>query len=239
MCAVSRVYLGKSPSRLPMYIDAKTEYSEAVYRKLCAFLLSKKPAPFLYRTLKRWFDLLTSAVLLILLSPVMVTVAIAVALSSEGPVFFRQTRIGKNQKPFVLYKFRTMTTDAPAEIPSDSFSDRKRYVTGVGRFLRRTSLDELPQLFSVFSGDMSLVGYRPLIAAESECHALREALGVYGQRPGMTGYAQLSGRDFVQPKNKALLDAYYVKNISFSFDLKLLFRTLFLAFFGKDNRDAE
>ena len=233
------LYLGRSPSRLPLYIEAERVYSEAVYRKLAASLSPKGRASVYTKVFKRFFDIVISGFLLVLLLPLFLVLALCVRLSSRGPVFFKQERIGRYGKPFICYKFRTMTTEAPSDLPSDSFFDRKRYVTAVGRFLRRTSLDELPQLFSVFTGKMSLVGYRPLIAKERDCHAMREKLLVYRQRPGMTGYAQLSGRDFVQAKNKALLDAYYVKNASFAFDLMLLFKTLFLAFFGKDNRDAE
>ena len=160
------------------------------------------------------------------------------ALSGEGTILFRQVRIGKGGKTFICYKFRTMTVDAPPSLPTGALPDRERYITPVGKVLRRFSLDELPQLFSVLLGDMSLVGYRPLVREDAVCHEWREKLGVYSMRPGMTGYAQLMGRDFVSDKNKALLDAYYVRNAGLFWDIRLLFQTIACALSGRGNRDA-
>ena len=221
-----------------MRIDCEKEYSPAVYEKLCAILSHKKRKPFYYPFVKRLFDIFLSLTLLILLAPLMGVIALAIKLTSKGPVLFRQIRIGKGGECFTCLKFRTMTADAPHDCPSGALRERERYITRVGAFLRRFSLDELPQLFSVLAGKMSLVGYRPLIPSESACHTMRQSLGVYVMRPGMTGYAQLSGRDRVLDKNKALLDAYYVRHASFSWDLELLCQTLISALVGRDNRDA-
>ena len=234
---MKRAYLGLSQTRQPMTIDCTREYSAAVYQRLSA-LFNKQNKRRLYPFFKRLFDLVTAAVLLVLFLPLMVLIAFSVGLSGEGSILFRQVRIGKDEKPFICYKFRTMIPDAPPSCPSESLADRERYITAVGRILRRYSLDELPQLFCVLKGDMSLVGYRPLVKEDADCHALRAAFGVYRMRPGMTGYAQLCGRDFVCAKNKALLDAYYQTRAGFFFDLRLLLQTVSKAVRASDNQDA-
>ena len=235
---MKRVYLGRSPSRQPMQIDCTKEYSPAVYERLSRSLGGGVRHSGVYLVGKRLFDLFGALVLLLVLSPVMIVIAIAVALSGKGNILFCQERIGKDGVPFICYKFRTMTVEAPSSCPSARLSNRERYITRVGKFLRRYSLDELPQLFSVVKGDMSLVGYRPLVKEDALCHAYRERLSVYVMRPGITGYAQLKGRDLVSDKNKAFLDAYYVKNASFGFDCFILFKTVAAVLVGRGNRDA-
>lgn len=182
-----------------------------------------------YGVLKRGLDILFSALLLVLLALPMLLVALLVALSSRGGVLFRQWRIGRDGVPFVCYKFRTMTADAPPNRPSASFFDVAQYVTPVGRFLRRTSLDELPQLFNVLSGRMSLVGPRPLIPEEGGIHRIRRENGVYAVRPGMTGLAQVSGRRALDDAEKAALDVLYVRRMSLWQDVRILGRTLLVA----------
>ena len=175
---------------------------------------------------KRLLDILFSALLLFLLALPMLLIALAVGLSSRGGPLFCQIRIGRQGKPFTCYKFRTMVRDAPPNRPTSDFSDASRYVTPIGRFLRRTSLDELPQLYNVLRGDMSLVGPRPLIGEEDEVHRLRTAGGVYRVRPGMTGLAQIHGRDRLGDGEKAAYDVRYVDTLSFGEDLRILAKTL-------------
>ena len=179
-----------------------------------------------YRFIKRSFDIFSSLFALILLSPVFLIVAILIKLESKGPIIFKQTRVGKNGKPFSCYKFRSMKITAPKNCPTNELGDNKDYVTRVGRFLRKVSIDELPQLWCCLIGTMSVIGYRPLIPNEQECNDMRERLGVFVMRPGITGYAQVVGRDDVYYKNKAILDAEYVKRASLWCDIKILFRTV-------------
>lgn len=186
-----------------------------------------------YLVWKRGMDILFSALLLIFLWIPMGVIALAVGLSSRGGVLFRQVRVGRNGEPFVCYKFRTMVAWAPSDCPTSELGDPTPYVTPVGRFLRRSSLDELPQLWNVLRGDMSLVGPRPLIPKEAEIHELRRRCGVYGIRPGMTGLAQVSGRDLICDREKLRLDARYLRRISFGEDVRILGKTLLHAFTGE------
>lgn len=180
-----------------------------------------------YRIVKRVLDVIFSALLLVLLALPMTVIALLVGISSDGDIFFRQRRVGRGEKLFVCYKFRTMTSDAPPNRPSADFPDVERYLTPIGRFLRNTSLDELPQLFNVLRGQMSLVGPRPLIGEEVQIHRLRQDWGVYEVRPGMTGLSQVNGRTSLSDFQKAAMDERYVKSMSLATDLKILWRTLF------------
>ena len=175
---------------------------------------------------KRLLDVLFSFLLLFFLALPMIAIACAVRFTSRGGAIFKQTRVGRNGEPFVCYKFRTMYSYAPKNRPTSEFTDAALYITPVGRFLRRTSLDELPQLFNVLKGDMSLIGPRPLIAEEEAVHRLRMERGIYDIRPGITGLAQISGRDLVSDREKAELDAKYVEGIGFATDFGILFKTL-------------
>ncbi len=183
---------------------------------------------------KRALDIIFSCLLLVLLSLPMALIGAAVALSSRGGALFRQERIGRGGKSFTCYKFRTMVCDAPPNRPTADFPDAAHYVTPIGRFLRRTSLDELPQLFNVLRGDMSLVGPRPLIGEEYEVHRMRHENGVYAVRPGMTGLAQIHGRDRLCNSEKATFDARYVKQISFRTDARIVGKTLRHVLTGED-----
>lgn len=178
-----------------------------------------------YGRAKRVLDVIFSALLLILLLLPMAVIGVAVALTSSGGMLFRQTRIGRNGVSFVCYKFRTMRRDAPKNRPTSAFPDAASYVTPIGRLLRKTSLDELPQLYNVLRGDMSLIGPRPLIGEEGEIHRLRMEAGVYRVRPGMTGLAQIMGRDCLGAREKAALDCRYVEELSFGRDLWILAKT--------------
>ena len=174
---------------------------------------------------KRMADIAFSAILLLLLAFPMLLIGLAVRISSRGPAVFRQIRVGRGGIPFVCFKFRTMYEDAPHDRPSGEMRDG-RYVTPLGRFLRRTSLDELPQLYNVLRGEMSLVGPRPIIPCEHEIHELRRRCGVEHLRPGMTGLAQIRGRDLLPNREKARLDYRYAKNASLAEDAGILLQTL-------------
>lgn len=179
-----------------------------------------------YRTVKRMLDLLSAFLLLVLLSLPLVFIACAVALDSRGGVFFRQVRVGRGGVPFVCIKFRTMYVTAPHDCPACALPEAEKQITRVGRFLRRTSLDELPQLWNVIKGDMSLVGPRPLIPAEGTIHRMREANGVYICRPGLSGLAQISGRNELLDWEKVACDRYYAEHMSFRLDVKILWYTV-------------
>lgn len=178
-----------------------------------------------YRFLKRMLDVLFSALLLVFLALPMACIALAVALSSRGGAIFRQERVGRNGKIFLCLKFRTMYETAPHDRPSAEMRDG-RYVTPIGRFLRKTSLDELPQLWNVLRGEMSLVGPRPLIPCEDEVHRLRRRCGVDRLRPGMTGLAQIRGRDLLEDREKARLDTRYARRASLFCDARIVGETL-------------
>lgn len=186
-----------------------------------------------YKYIKSVLDFVLSALgLIVLLLPIVVT-AIVVYVDDPGKVFFSQKRIGKNGKVFELYKFRTMKMDTPKYMATSSVDSPSRYITSVGRILRKFSLDEIPQLFNVLKGDMSLVGPRPLIPNEEEIHTMRKRFGVYTVRPGMTGLAQINGRDLVSPVDKVRWDVRYVERFGFLLDMKIAFATVPKIFGGE------
>ena len=206
--------------------DHAVKHSDTYYEEYIAQFEENTRKRYFFRFVKRAFDIVASLIMLILLSPLYLVLAIAVKLDSKGPVIFRQDRMGKDGKTFTCLKFRSMYTEAPHDLATSLFHDAKSYLTRVGRFMRKFSLDELPQIWCVFIGKMSFIGYRPLILNETECNDMRRRLGVFKMRPGISGYAQVSGRDDLYYKNKALLDAEYVKHASIWFDIKLFFRTI-------------
>ena len=222
----------------PETIDYRIKYSDASYEEYISNFKPNTKRRLFYRFIKRATDIVVSMLALTVLSPVFLILAIIIKLDSKGPVFFRQTRIGKGGKPFICYKFRSMKITAPAYCPTSDFEDSDQHVTKIGKLIRRLSIDELPQLYCCLIGTMSLIGYRPLIPEESECNEMREKLGVFTFRPGITGYAQVVGRDEVYHKNKAILDAEYVKRASLMFDLKLIFQTVAVVLKKDGNRDA-
>ena len=186
-----------------------------------------------YLTVKRILDIIVSfCALLILLVPIMV-IALLIKIESPGPAIFRQKRMGKGGKPFVMYKFRTMRMDAPHEMATRDFADADKYITNVGAVLRRTSLDELPQLLNVLLGSMSLVGYRPVCLTETDLNDLRMRRGVFTLKPGITGLAQISGRDELTMEEKVLLDVKYVRECSAKLDLWCLFKTVSVVVTGE------
>ncbi len=175
--------------------------------------------------MKRLIDFLVGFFGLIILSPVFLAVALAILITDGSPVVFKQDRVGKGNKLFKIYKFRTMRNDTGdrATVDIENLDDA---TTKIGKILRKTSLDELPQFVNLVNGTMSLVGPRPLIPAEDEIRKLREEYGVYNVLPGITGWAQVNGRDDVSIEEKALLDKEYVEKQSLMFDIKILFRTV-------------
>ena len=216
-----------------------TEYSDAFYEEFIENFQPNTKRRLFYRFVKRSLDIIIAASLLLFLLPIMIVIAIAIKCDSKGPVIFKQDRMGKDGKTFRCYKFRSMRTDAPKECATSLLEHSEDYQTKVGRVLRRLSLDELPQLWCVLIGTMSFIGYRPLILKESNCNEMRNRLGVFAMRPGISGYAQVRGRDDVYYKNKAIMDAYYVKNASFMFDLKLVAKTVAVVLKRDGNQDDE
>ena len=192
----------------------------------------------IYRVAKRGLDILISYLLLAILYIPMLVIAAAIRLGTGESAIFRQVRVGADGRNFVCYKFRTMRSEAPSDIPTSDFKDAERYVTPVGRLLRATSLDELPQLFNVLVGDMSIVGPRPLIVGESEAHMMRQGSGAYSVRPGITGLAQINGRDMINAVKKVYYDTVYAYNMSFLGDARILFRTVFKVFSRDGNADG-
>lgn len=175
--------------------------------------------------MKRVFDFLIGIFGLIILSPVFVLIAVLILATDGSPVVFKQDRVGKDNKIFKIYKFRTMKKDT-GDYATAELADLEGATTKIGKILRKTSLDELPQFVNLVNGTMSLVGPRPLIPAEKEIRELREKYGVYSVLPGITGWAQVNGRDDVSIEEKALLDKEYVENRSLIFDIKILFKTV-------------
>ena len=173
----------------------------------------------MYAHVKRVLDFALALLALVALSPLMLAIAAAVALTSRGPVLFRQKRVGRGKKLFTIYKFRTMRADAPDDRPTHMLEHASEYITPVGRVLRASSLDELPQLFNILKGEMSVVGPRPALWNQDDLVAARDAVGANDVRPGLTGWAQINGRDELPIPEKARLDGEYVQRMSFGFDL--------------------
>jgi lipopolysaccharide/colanic/teichoic acid biosynthesis glycosyltransferase len=174
---------------------------------------------------KRIFDIILSILLIIILSPLLIIIALIVRIESHGPAIFKQKRTGQYGRDFIIYKFRTMYHHTPKNKASRDLDNREDYITSFGNFLRVTSLDELPQLFNIIKGEMSFVGPRPLILAEKEFHQARKNKGVYQAKPGVTGCAQINGRDHCTFKDKIALDQYYVENQSLWLDIKIIIKT--------------
>ena len=181
-----------------------------------------KPLDFM----KRIFDLLAALGLILAFAPLFLLVVLAVRLTSVGPVLFRTRRVGKGKKLFTMYKFRTMRINTP-QVATHLLKEPDQFLTPIGKLLRRTSIDELPQLISVLCGEMSLVGPRPALFNQEDLIALRTAEGVHQLTPGVTGWAQVNGRDELPIPEKVKLDEWYLKNRSAWLDLKILGMTVF------------
>ncbi|MTB42348.1 sugar transferase [Streptococcus uberis] len=179
----------------------------------------------MYQVVKRLLAILISGLAIIILSPVLLAVAIAIKCDSKGPVLFKQKRVGKDKQHFMIYKFRSMYVDAPADMPTHMLKDPTAMITKVGAFLRKTSLDELPQLFNIFKGEMAIVGPRPALWNQYDLIAERDKYNANSIRPGLTGWAQINGRDELEIDEKSRLDGYYVAHMSFLMDLKCFIGT--------------
>ena len=186
-----------------------------------------------YRYIKRIIDILLSGLAIIILSPLLLILCIAIKLDSPGPIFFTQKRVGIHKTYFQIYKFRTMRTDTPKDMPTHMLANPEQYITKTGRFLRKTSLDELPQIFNIFKGDMSIVGPRPALWNQDDLVAERDKYGANDVTPGLTGWAQINGRDELEIPVKAKLDGECVKKYGFTMDVRCFFGT-FLSVLRQD-----
>lgn len=178
-----------------------------------------------YTKVKRVLDFVLSLGACVILSPVLLVLCIAIKIDSRGPVLFKQKRVGIHKTCFPIYKFRTMRIDTPKDMPTHLLTNPDQYITKAGHFLRRSSLDELPQLFNILKGDMSFVGPRPALWNQDDLVAEREKYGANDVMPGLTGWAQINGRDELEIPVKAKLDGEYVKRMSFGFDVKCFLGT--------------
>jgi len=174
--------------------------------------------------MKRLSDIFFGVILLCIISPLLVIISVAIKFDSKGPAIFSQRRIGKNNKEFVFYKFRTMRTDAP-NVATHLLNNPQTYITPFGKFLRRSSLDELPQLINIIKGDMTFIGPRPALYNQYDLIDLRTKCGVHMLRPGVSGWAQVNGRDCLEISQKVDYDFYYLEHHNLALDIKILFFT--------------
>ena len=189
--------------------------------------MKKKP---IYSFFKRCFDIFCSLLAIIILFLPLLIVAIAIKVDSKGPIFFKQDRVGKNKKLFKILKFRSMYTDTDPNAPTHQLGDANSHITKVGKFIRKTSIDELPQLLNIFAGQMSFVGPRPALWNQDDLIAERDKYHANDIKPGLTGLAQISGRDELEIPVKAKFDGEYVEKRGFFYDIGLLFKTAFSVF---------
>lgn len=192
-----------------------------------------------YLPFKRFFDILCSFLAIVVFSPLFIVLAILVKTTSKGPIFFKQKRIGKNKKTFNILKFRTMRIDTPKDVATHLLDNPEKYITKIGKFLRKTSLDEIPQAFNIFAGQMSVVGPRPALWNQDDLVAERDKYHANDIKPGLSGWAQCNGRDTLPIPDKAKLDGEYVKRFNIWFDIRIVFKTFFQAFRGKDEVEGK
>lgn len=186
-----------------------------------------------YLKFKRLYDTLGALIGILLLSPLYLIIIIIIKIDSKGPILFKQERIGKNKKHFNILKFRTMKIDAPKDIPTHMLENPEQYITRIGKFLRKTSLDELPQIINILKGDMSIIGPRPALWNQYDLIEERDKYDVHKLYPGITGYAQIKGRDTLSIPDKAALDGEYIQKISLWLDIKIFVGT-FISIFKSD-----
>lgn len=210
--------------------------TETAYIKLPYRLKARQKVYIFFKSIIEW---LIAFFALVLLSPLWIILAIAIRIDSKGPAMFKHKRIGKNHKLFRCWKFRSMAAGTPKHIASRDFNDADEYITRVGKFIRRTSLDEFGQLFNILSGKMWLISYRPLVVKEKDIDDLRLERGIYQLKPGITGWAQINGRDYVSPEHKVELDEYYLRHISLWLDIKIFFLTIKKVFKKSDIKEGE
>lgn len=179
-----------------------------------------------YKYVKRILDILLSVTGLILLSPILVLLIIALKIDSKGPILFKQKRVGLGKKHFFILKFRTMRIDTPSDTPTHLLEDPEKWITNLGKLLRKTSLDELPQIINILKGDMSIIGPRPALWNQYDLIKERDKYNANDIYPGLTGWAQINGRDELPIEQKAALDGEYVNRMSFLFDVKCFIGTV-------------
>lgn len=208
-------------------MEQSFRFDEETYENVTAIDLSNvvNKASALYSISKRTMDIVSSFVGLILLSPLFLLVAILIKLDSKGPIIFKQIRIGKNSKPFYIYKFRSMKIDAP-NLSTEEFINASDFTTKVGKFIRKTSIDELPQLVNILKGDMSIVGPRPVIEREVRLLEIRKECNVDSILPGITGLAQINGRDNIDDYEKVKYDFEYLSKRNLVLDIKIIINTV-------------
>jgi O-antigen biosynthesis protein WbqP len=188
--------------------------------------------------LKYFLDKTLSFIAIVIFFPILILpISILIKVNSKGPILFKQKRIGQNKKTFLLYKFRTMRIDTPKDVPTHQLKNPEQWITPLGKFLRKTSLDEVPQLFNILRGEMSIVGPRPALWNQDDLIQERDKYGVNELRPGVSGWAQINGRDTLPIPVKAKLDGEYVKRQSFWFDIYIILRTALKIF--KDDSVVE
>lgn len=180
----------------------------------------------MYLKFKRFIDIMLSMVGMIFLAPIFIILIIAIKLDSRGPILFKQKRVGIHKKHFYILKFRTMKIDTPKDTPTHLLDNPDQYITRLGKFLRKTSLDELPQIWNIFVGDMSIIGPRPALWNQYDLIEERDKYGANDVLPGLTGWAQINGRDELPIEIKAKLDGEYVQNLSFKMDIKCFIGTI-------------
>lgn len=180
--------------------------------------------------IKNILDFLLAFIGFIILLPFFIIFSIIIKLESRGPIFFKQERIGKNKKHFKIYKFRTMRTDTPKDMPTHMLRNAQNYITKFGGFMRKTSIDELPQLINILKGDMSIIGPRPALWNQEDLIEERDKYNANDIKPGLTGWAQVNGRDELEIPIKAKYDGEYIEKMSFIFDIKVFFKTVIKVF---------
>ena len=188
--------------------------------------MKNREKSFYNRIIKRIIDIICSLCAIIFLSIIYLPICLVVKFTSKGPIFFKQKRVGKDKKHFNILKFRTMRIDTPKDCPTHLLENPDQYITKVGKFLRKTSLDELPQIFNIFLGHMSVIGPRPALWNQDDLIAERDRYNINALKPGLTGWAQIHGRDELPIPVKVEMDKVYYDNLGFAFDVKCLFMTM-------------
>lgn len=232
---INRANQGKDKYKNPMegkivvFVEDNNdkENADGVRGHLKAVGNSKYKAGIYEKCVKRIIDIILSCVSLIVLFPIYLIVIIAIKIDDPGPVFFTQKRVGKNKKYFKLHKFRSMKMSTPHDVPTHMLDNPDQYITRVGKFMRRTSIDELPQVWDILVGNMSVIGPRPALWNQDVLVAERDKYNANDVKPGLTGWAQINGRDELEIPDKAELDGNYVKEISLLFDVKCFIGTIF------------
>lgn len=192
----------------------------------------------MYIYVKRLLDIVFASSILLFFAPLLLFLALVIKLDSRGPIIFRQKRFGQHGNVFIIYKFRTMKQSAPKNHPTNDLVNPQRFITRSGKIMRKLSLDELPQLVNVLRGDMSIVGPRPVILKETDLIAEREKHGANGVKPGITGWAQVNGRDEIRIEEKARMDGEYAQNFGFRMDTKCVLYTFWAVASVKGHREG-